>query len=134
MTSLTAVKRMQLGFVAAVLLFVPLILFAQSDDQLRAQIRADLMKDPRTAQMSSSEIDIMVNALAQQAQSEGTADTYLDGRKQPVYTFPPPQTGGGSLASIGIALAALLLALLGIVVYVLRRKKSYIPEAFPSEV
>ena len=64
-------------FITAVLA-VPLILFAQtSEDALHAQIRADVRNDPRATQLTQIETDALVNALADQAQKDGTADEYL---------------------------------------------------------
>ena len=60
-----------------VALSIPLIAFAQTNDALRAQIRADIQKDPRSAQMSSAEIDALVSALADQAEKEGTSESYM---------------------------------------------------------
>ena len=52
------------------LVLIPAFLLAQSDD-LRAQIRADVMADPRSAQMSESEIDALVEAIAVEADNAG---------------------------------------------------------------
>lgn len=61
------------------LLLVPAILFAQEDD-LRAQIRADIMQDPRSQEMTQEEQDMLVEALAQEAEETGAADDYIEAR------------------------------------------------------
>ena len=60
-------------------LLIPLVALAQSDlpasntqaGDLRSTIRAELLKDPRAAQMSQTEFDTMVNALTQGATAQG---------------------------------------------------------------
>jgi len=54
----------------ALMLAVPAMAAAQSTD-LQSSVRAALAGDPRTASMSQSQIDAMVQALSAQAQSKG---------------------------------------------------------------
>lgn len=59
--------------------FVSSFAFAQnSDDELRTSIRANLMSDPRAANLSPAQIDSMVDALAGEAETQGTAAEYLE--------------------------------------------------------
>ena len=115
--------------------FVPLMAFAQTaGEELRAQIRADLMQDPRASALSETEIGGMVNALATQAEEEGTADAYLEAQDSFDYSsaFPPPEEPSffaRTLASpMALALALLLALLVAVGVYISRRK------ATPTEI
>ena len=51
---------------------LPLLVLAQEAD-LRATIRAELLKDPRTAMMSEAELETMIELLAAGAQEEGVS-------------------------------------------------------------
>jgi hypothetical protein len=61
------------GLLALVIvLSVPFLAYAQSSNaELRAGIRAEIVKDPRTSSMSEAEIDAMVEALTAGAEAEG---------------------------------------------------------------
>lgn len=110
----------------AALLLVPFLAAAQ-EDALRAQIRADLMQDPNTAQLSNTERDALVEALAQEAESNGEAGNYLDAQTAPTFTYDAPPAPQSTLdavlsAPIVIAFFAFLAALASIVLFMLRRK------------
>jgi hypothetical protein len=114
-------------FLAALL--VPALAFAQSETTLRQQIRADLMSDPRTAQMSLAELDALVEALATEATESGEAATYLDVKAAPTFTYDPPPTGAENAyvavltTPIFIAIFALLAGIFGVILFMLLRKK-----------
>jgi len=60
------------GLVAVGLFTLPLLAHAQAPaSDLSATIRAELLKDPRTASLSSAELDAMVSILASEAQRQG---------------------------------------------------------------
>lgn len=70
------------GLVAA-----PAILWAQSTDesaQLRQEIRAAIMADPRSSELSEEEVTIMVESLAGEAERQGVAEDFI-----PLPTFTP---------------------------------------------
>jgi hypothetical protein len=110
-----------------VLLLLPLLATAQSDD-LRAQIRADLLADPRTAELPPAELEALVAALADEAEATGEAETYLDAKKAPTFTYelPPSDTTNPYVAiltaPIILAILALIAALLGVLFYMLRAR------------
>ncbi len=111
-------SRASIALVLATFLILPILAFAQSDTTLRDAIRADLMKDPRSAQMSSAEIEVMVNMLASQAQEQGTAQDYLDGQNSfeqpapPVYVEP-----AATLSPLALALIALVVVLAAVALF-----------------
>ena len=105
---------------------LPLFAFAQEEDTLRAAIRADIMADPRSAEMSPTEMDALVEALASQAESQGVASEYLEAQNSfntpfeaPVYE-PPPVVPYDALA---LAIGALLVVLLGVWVFLATQRK-----------
>ena len=55
---------------------------AQSNDELKATIRAALLADPRSASLSESEMDAMVSALADEAQVQGVTASDIAWRPQ----------------------------------------------------
>ncbi len=117
------------------LLFIPLLTFAQSDVDLRAQIRADLEKDPRTAQMSSAELDALVAALADEAEAQGTATMYLESKNRPTFEYDPAPVGDESQVGIiisspiVIASSALIAAMVGLGLFMLiQRKRKNMPD------
>jgi hypothetical protein len=77
------------------LLLLPLSVFAQSND-LRASIRAEVMKDPRTAQMSPAEIDGLVDMLANGAQKQGVTAKDIAWQPRETQTAAAPSGGGSS--------------------------------------
>lgn len=125
-------------FLIALALWVPLAAFAQ-EDTLRAQIRADLMQDPRTAELSEAELDALVAALANEAEATGEAETYLDVKAAPTFTYDlPPVSDETPLelivsAPIVIAVCAFLAGVAGLVTFMIRqRRKSRIEAVVPT--
>lgn len=106
---MTLSKRLLLVLFAVALL--PAFTSAQTDESLRAAIRADLMSDPRSAEMSPTEIDAMVEALAAQAEEEGVAADYLDSQNTFEAAPAPVFEEEITLNTLSIAIAALLLVL-----------------------
>ena len=117
--------RAVVGALSALIL-APVVLLAQTDD-LRTQIRADVMADPRSSQMSESEIDALVEAIAVEAETAGISEEYLEAKNSFNYEtlFEPPQESSQFMQILvsPISLAVLLLMLvLGAVVYYIVRK------------
>ena len=72
---MTQISRVAVIVLSSIVLFAyaaPWIALAQSAD-VHAAIRAEILKDPRTASMSEAEISAMVQALANSAEEEGIA-------------------------------------------------------------
>jgi hypothetical protein len=65
--------RLIIGVVIAAFLIMPLLIHAQTTSQsaLDATIRAAIMQDPRSASLTSTQIDAMVTALSAKAQTQG---------------------------------------------------------------
>lgn len=112
------------------ILLVPVFAFAQAtNEDLRAQIRADLEKDPRTAQMSSAELDALVAALADEAEAQGTATMYLESKNGPTFEYDPAPVGDESQVGIiisspiVIASSALIAAMVGLGLFMLIQRK-----------
>lgn len=117
--------------IALLLLAAPA--FAAESD-LRAQIRADLMQDPRTAEMSPEELDALVAALADEAEAAGTATIYLDAKSAPTFVYDPPPRGESVIellvsAPIVIALSALIAGILGLILLIRHRRRPAVPVA-----
>ena len=114
------------------LVLAPAILLAQSGD-LRAQIRADIMQDPRAAEMSEAEVNALVEAIAIEAEQTGAAGDYLEAKNSFQYEtlFEPPQEPSKImqilLSPIVIATLLLLLILGGVIYYIVRRGKTPVP-------
>ncbi len=109
-------------------LLLPALLFAQGEADLRAQIRADLMEDPRAAALPAAEFDALVDALIVKAEEEGTAATYLEGQNGFDYValFPLPESPSALATFLAspLALALLFLAIiLGALTYYIVRGK-----------
>ena len=110
----------------------PAILFAQSAD-LRSQIRADIMQDPRAAEMSEAEVNALVEAVAIEAEQTGAAGDYLEAKSSFQYEtlFEPPQEPSNImrilLSPIVIATLLLVLILGGVIYYIVRRGKTPVP-------
>ncbi|MCE9541235.1 hypothetical protein K8R03_01595 [Candidatus Kaiserbacteria bacterium] len=68
-----SLMRMMLVSLTVLAVILPFAVHAQSasQDDLRATIRAELLKDPRASQLPPNELDAMVNVLAQGATSQG---------------------------------------------------------------
>ncbi len=112
-------------------LAIPAILFAQSDD-LHARIRADVMSDPRSAQMTQVEIDALVTALANQAEKDGTADDYLASKNtfdySTLFTAPKDASFMSLVTSpMVIALFSLGVILLLVALYIIRNRAAPMP-------
>lgn len=110
-------------------LFLPTLLFAQNDD-IRAQIRAELLADPRTAEMSPTELDALVNALAEETAVSEEGAVYLDAQSAPSYFYDPAPVGEVSpwlailSAPISLAIFVFLLALAGVLVFMIRHRRN----------
>lgn len=100
---------------------------AQAGDQLRAQVRADLMQDPRSAEMTDVEIEAMVDTIVQEAEASGAAADYLESRSTFDYSalFAPPKEPSALmrvlLSPLSLAIALLLLVLFAVMYYIVRR-------------
>lgn len=120
-----ALTRTQfLAFLVAA--FIPVLVFAQSDDALRTKIRADIMSDPRSSEMSPTEVDAMVDALAGQAEEEGVAADYMEASNSFDYAIEPPVYEGEETASsnpLGIALLSLFVVLAGVAGFLIWHRK-----------
>lgn len=119
-------------------LIVPLLAFAQSDTEtLRAQIRADLMQDPRSSEMTSMEFDAMVEEIATEAEESGAAADYLESQSTFDYSslFTPPEEPSALLQALisplSLAVILLLIVLFAVTYYIIRRGKT--PEAPESD-
>jgi len=112
---------------ALLIIALPLAVSAQED--VRSQIRADLMQDPRTAELSASELEQLIDAIAGQVESTPEGTMYLDANTAPtfVYDDPPVATVSPYLNAlttpIVIAILALIAGLLSLVFFMLRHKK-----------
>ena len=119
--------RLATSLIATALILPAFVFAAGNEDALHVQIRADLKNDPRSSQMSSAEIDSLVNALADQAQKDGTADDYLASKNTFNYATlfaPPRDTSFRSLVTspMIIALVFLLTILRSVVLYIVKRR------------
>lgn len=116
---------------ALLLVLVPAILFAQ-EDELRAQIRADIEQDPRSAEMSETEKDQLVEALAQEAEETGVADEYIESHStfDPSKLFAPPEEPSMVariiFSPVSLAVLLLLLALGAVIYYIFHRGKAQV--------
>jgi hypothetical protein len=111
------------------LLVLPCIAVAQRDD-LRAQIRADLTDDPRTAQMSPAELDALVEALAVRADADGTSGEYLESKNtfDPSSLFTPPAEPSRAalvlFSPLMLAIIFLGIVLAAVFYFIIRRGRS----------
>lgn len=78
---------------------IPLFAAAQ-ESELRATVRAALLSDPRTSTMSQSQIDAMVNILAQEAESQGVTAEDIRWRPTPETFTQPEETGTASCGNV----------------------------------
>ena len=122
----------------ASVLVLPALVFAQSDaEALRAQIRADLMQDPRSSEMTSAEFDAMVEEIASEAESSGVAGDYLESGSTFDYSslFTPPEEPSALLQALvsplSLAVIFLLVVLFAVAYYIIDRGKT--PEAPESD-
>lgn len=120
-----ALQRIGLIFL---LLLLPLFAIAQEGDALRAAIRADIVSDPRSADISPTELDALVDALAARAEEQGSDEDYLAAQNSfedtpfeaPVYE-PPTTTPYDALS---IAIGAFFLVIIGVWIFLaIQRKK-----------
>jgi hypothetical protein len=84
---------MQLAVLFVVCSFA-LPLFARAQTDLQSTIRAAIVSDPRSAQMSSAQVDAMVAALSQSAQKQGMTPADIMWRPQTPETRPLADTCG----------------------------------------
>ena len=111
-------RRWALIFVLAALM--PFLAFAQEEDTLRSTIRADIMSDPRSSEMSPMEIDALVNALATQAEAQGVAQDYLESQNSFDYAVEPPvYEESTSLNPTAIAILALVIVVGGVALFLI---------------
>lgn len=112
----------------AFLLVLPLFASAQEGDALRTAIRADIMADPRSAEMSPTELDALVDALAARAEEQGSAQDYLEAQNSfeeapfeaPVYEAPPL----APYDALSLAIGALFIVIIGVWIFLaVQRKK-----------
>jgi|GEM_PF-1691824 len=120
------------------LLVLPLLAFAQGEGEaLRAQIRADIIQDPRSAELSPEEVDAMVERLAQEAEASGAAADYLESQSTFDYSvlFSPPEEPSALLQALvsplSLAVILLLIVLFAVTYYIIRRGKT--PEGPESD-
>ncbi len=108
--------------------FVPFSSLAQEEDALRAAIRADIMADPRSVEMSPTELDALVEALAAQAEDQGVAGEYLEAQNSfddvpfeaPVYEV----LESVPYNALSLAIGAFFIVLIGVWLFLaIQRKK-----------
>ncbi|MFZ2886938.1 MAG: hypothetical protein WA021_03910 [Minisyncoccia bacterium] len=110
-------------------LVLPLFAFAQSDE-LRAQIRADLMQDPRASEMSETEMNALIGALAAEAESSGSAESYMGSKAEPTFTYDPPIIEPSNpylailTAPIMIAILSFIAVILGLVLLMRHKRRA----------
>ncbi len=114
---------------AFLLVMLPLFAYAQEgEDTLRAAIRADITADPRSAEMSPTELDALVDALAARAEEQGSAQDYLEAQNSfdeapfeaPIYEPPAPVP----YDALSLAIGALFLVIIGVWIFLaVQRKK-----------
>lgn len=113
-----------------IILVLPLFASAQeSEDALHAAIRADITADPRSAEMSPTELDALVDALAARAEEQGAAEDYLASQNSfevpfeaPVYEPPAPVP----YDALSLAIGALFLVIIGVWIFLaVQRKKRH---------
>jgi hypothetical protein len=109
-------RRLALLFV--IIALMPLWAAAQQD-ALRSAIRADIMSDPRSSEMSPTEIDALVEALATQAEAQGTAQDYLDSENSTFNEAAPAPVYEETytINTLALAIAALLLVLAAVTAF-----------------
>lgn len=104
----------------ALIILVPVFsqaLVASEEEALKAQIRADLLADSRTATLSEADFETMVVALAQEMTLQGNAAQYLEDRLAPTYasdfaeTFTIVHESGYPSAGVFLGLASVIVAL-----------------------
>ncbi len=125
--------RRTIASISLTTLLFPLALFAEVSEELRAQIRANLLEDPRTAELSSVELDAMVTALAEELESQGTTAEYLESQNSfDVASLfsplePPSVFMQMVFSPLGLAVALLVALLAAITIFIIRRRGRPIP-------
>lgn len=72
----------------AVVAVLPFVVYAQNtQSELRATIRAELMSDPRTSSLSEAQIDALVGLLADEAEKQGITSQDIQWRPQSTERF-----------------------------------------------
>jgi hypothetical protein len=113
-----------LGILVAFVL-MPFFAMAQEEDALHAAIRADIQRDPRSSEMSPTEIDTLIEALAARAEEQKTAQDYLDAQNSfepmeaPVYEVAPED----GVNPLTIAIGALVIVVLGVMVLLVSHRR-----------
>lgn len=115
------------SFVTALLVLLPFFALAQEEDALRAAIRADIMADPRSAEMSPTELDALVEALAARAEEEGSAEDYLAAQNSFEVPFEAPAyepAAPVSYDALSLAIGTFFVVLIGVWIFLaIQRKK-----------
>ncbi len=114
---------------------LPLIVHAQvgggeikSTDALRVEIKAQLLLDPRSKNLSDAELEALITGLVEEAEASGVASDYSAPQESFDYSalFTPQEVNSTSLSLLSpsfiIAFFFLLLTLIGVILYILRRK------------
>jgi hypothetical protein len=107
-------------------LIVPLIasaqLTAEKEAELQSEIRAALLSDPRTENLTEEELNGLIGALANEAEAQGVVDDYIPPEPNFAiwYGESTMPTLWGYTLSEGMLYAIILVAL-GIAVVLLRR-------------
>lgn len=106
-------------------LLLPLVLFAQ-EDTLRATIRTDIMSDPRSTEMSPTEIDALVEALAQQAEAQGVDADYLETQSSfdEGYEAPVYEEEAVPYNLLSLALVSLFVVLAGVIAFLAWQRRN----------
>lgn len=96
-----------LGALVLLALFtVPFVVHGQEND-LQTSIRAALLSDPRTAALSSAEIDAMVDILTEEAEKQGMTSRDIEWRPDTQSTFTTTSDASASCGGIPSFLCAL---------------------------
>lgn len=83
------------------------------------------MSDPRSSEMSPTEIDAMVEALAAQAEEEGTAAEYLESESTFEEAAPAPVFEEVTeLNTLSIAIVVLFLVLSGVMAFLVWHRRN----------
>lgn len=90
--SRTASLRVLLA-VCIVITMVPFFVHAQNtQSDLRATIRAELLSDPRTSSLSEAQIEVLVGLLAEEAEKQGITSQDIQWRPQSTERFVATQS------------------------------------------
>ncbi|TSC86210.1 MAG: hypothetical protein G01um10148_716 [Parcubacteria group bacterium Gr01-1014_8] len=115
-----SIKKTALVILFAGALVLPISVFAQADDSvlLRDEIRASLLSDPRSSELSESELAVLVESLAGEAEKQGVAEDFL-----PEQTFVPSsfQSSAGPIGQLSMpALYGVILVSLALTMVLLK--------------